>query len=227
MKTPLNRNTFKQHITYNWWKYLLAAVVIFFAVDLLYTVTAYRVPADKKVEFYVYGYLNEDKMSAYMEKVRSEQMSDMEEMSSLMMIADETYGVMQLTTYVAAGEGDLYLLPKDQFISLSSGGALVPLEDDEALISLFGDAGVSLQSGWRRESETGESHLFGIPQNKLPSLSEYCQAEDGYLCVLAMNGNTENTLKFLRILCEDMLREPEPATLPEEQTGAADASAAP
>ena len=44
MKTPINARTLRQHLTYNWWKYLLIIAVAFGLVDLLYTVTAYRSP---------------------------------------------------------------------------------------------------------------------------------------------------------------------------------------
>jgi hypothetical protein len=112
-------------------------------------------------------------------------------------------------TYMAVGEGDVYLLPRDQFVSAASSGSLVPLEEDAELMALFNEAGINLQNGWRRISETGESHLCGIPQSKLPGLEKYALAKDGYLCVIITGGNTENALKFLRILSRDMLAAPE------------------
>ena len=107
------------------------------------------------------------------------------------------------------------MLPREDFLSYAENGALVPLEDDAGRISIFDKAGVSLQSGWRRNAETGETHLYGIPQDKLPGLAQYAWAQDGYLCVIASGGNQVNAMKFLRILCRDMLAEPaeqEPAT---------------
>lgn len=205
MKTPVNSESLRQHLTYSWWKYLLIALLAFGLVDLLYTVTAYRPPEDKKVEFYVYGMADTEKLTEYMDHVRETEMSDMELMSPLMLLADDTYGPMQLTTYLAAGEGDVYLLPRDQFITTASVSGLLPLEEDAELMALFTDAGLSLQSGWRKNTETGETHLYGIPQSRLPGLQQYAYAEDGYLCVVSLSGNSENCLKFLRILCRDML----------------------
>ena len=79
------------------------------------------------------------------------------------------------------------------------------LSEDKELMALFDEAGISLQNGWRKNTETGENHLCGIPQNKLPGLSRYATATDGYLCVIVNGGNDANALKFLRILCRDML----------------------
>ena len=206
MKTPVTSGTLKQHFTYSWWKYLLIAVLAFGLVDLLYTMTAYRPPESKKVEFYVYGVANTEKLTAYMDGVRENEMPGMEVMKPLMLMDDGNYGPMQLMTYLAAGEGDVYLLPRDQFISTAASSGLLPLENDAELMALFNGAGISLQSGWRKNTETGENHLYGIPQNKLPGLEQYAFAKDGYLCVLAVGGNTENALQFLRILCRDTLR---------------------
>ena len=205
MKTPINSRTLKQHFAYSWWKYLVVAVLAFGLVDLLYSVTAYRTPAEKKVEFYVYGQMNQEKLAAYMENIRATEMEDMEVMTPLQLIDDQYYGPMQLTTYMAVGEGDVYLLPRDEFVSGASNGSFLALEDDKELMALFDNAGINLQNGWRKNAETGENHLCGIPQNKLPGLSQYAIANNGYLCVIVNSGNNENALKFLRILCRDML----------------------
>lgn len=207
MKTPVNSQSLKQHITYSWWKYLMAAGLSFMLISLLYTVTAYRIPQEKKVEFYVYGYMEQEGMQAYMDRVRETEMPEMEEISCLMLMNDSYYGPMQLMTYIAAGEGDIYLLPRDEFVSNAINGTLIPLEGDEELMSVFNEAGASLQNGWRRETETGETHLFGIPQDKLPGLSQYAVADDGYLCVVFSNGNNENVMRFLHILCRDMIEQ--------------------
>ena len=205
MKTPVNAKTLKQHFAYSWWKYLLVALIAFGLVDILFTMTAYRSPANKKVEFYVYGVMDEEKLSTYMEKVRASEMEDMEVMTPLQLMNDSYYGPMQLMTYMAAGEGDVYLLPRDEFVTGAAQGSYLPLENDKELMALFDQAGISLQNGWRKDNETGESHLCGIPQNKLPGLSQYAYATDGYLCIPVTSGNEENALKFLRILCRDTL----------------------
>ena len=211
MKTPLNAESLRQHFTYSWWKYLLVLVAGIFAVNLLMTVTAPRIPEDKRVDFYVYGLSDADSLNAYMEKIRSGEMADMESMSSNTFFQDNNYGPMQLTTYIAAAEGDLYLLPRDEFLSYSAAGAFLPLEDDTELMAFFTDAGIDLRRGWRTLSESDETHLYGIPADTLPGLSTLCYAENGYLSVLAYGGNTDNTLKFLHILCRDMIKAPQPA----------------
>ncbi len=214
MRTPLTLPALKQHLAYNWWKYLLLAVLSFGLVDLLYSMTQYRPPQEKQIEFYVYGATNEEPLSEYLDHIKADEMSDMEDISAQTMTPDETYGPMQLMTYLTAGEGDVYLLPRDQFVSYAASGALVALEEDGELISFFDENGVSLQSGWRKNADTGETHLYGIPQNKLPGLYRYAVAQDGFLCLIVTGGNVENAGKFLRILSRDMITAPEELTEP-------------
>lgn len=217
MKTPVTPAGLKQHITYNWWKYLIIVVAAIGLVDLIYSVTAYRPPRDKTVTFCVYGYTDEQALSAWMDNVRETEMSDMEEMTARTMLDDSAYGPMQLMTYLAAGEGDLYLLSREEFLSYAASGSLVPLENDTELIAMFDAAGVSLQSGWRRETDTGENHLYGIPQDKLPGLAKYAWAQDGYLCMIVTGGNQENTARFLRILTREMITVPDTGAQQNEQ----------
>ncbi|MCR5567586.1 MAG: hypothetical protein K6F61_12100 [Clostridiales bacterium] len=216
MKTSLTSVKLKQHFTYSWWIYLLIIAIGIGLVDILYTVSAYRPPREKTIGFYVYGYMDDQKLTEYMDHVRETEMSDMEELLPRLILVDNAYGPMQLSTYFAAGEGDLYLLPREEFISYAFEGVLLPLENDPELISLFDSAGVNLQNGWRRTTETGETHLYGIPQDKLPGLMKYAYAQDGYLCLVATGRNQENAAKFMRILCRDMIivpadAEPSPA----------------
>ena len=216
MKTPLTKKTLRQHLTYSWWKYVLAFVLIIFCVTFYYDISSYRSPENKKVELYIYGVADDESLRAYMEEVRLSRMSDQEVIEPMVLTTDSAYGPMQLTTYMAAGEGDLYALPKDNFVGLAGDGAFLPLEEDEELMSLLSDAGITLQSGWRRNRNTGETHLYGIPLNKLPGLSRLMYVENGYLSVSAMNKNDENVFRFLCILVGDMLTAPEPDEIPPE-----------
>ena len=162
MKTPLNARNLKHHLAYSSWKYILVLAAGIFLVDLLFTVTAPRIPEDKKVDFEIFGFADSEALNAYMEKVRTDQMPDMGSMSCIVNYPDDTYN----------------------------------------------EAGLDLRRGWRTLSDSDETHLFGIPADMLPGLSSLCFAENGFLTVLQAGGNTDNTLKFLEILCRDMIQPP-------------------
>ena len=208
MKTPITSDRMKEHIRYNWWKYLLIAVIGFGLVDLLYSVTAYRPPREKTVTLYVYGYMDDSGLNSWLEQVREAEMPDMETVSAQMLLNDETYGPVQLMTYFGAGEGDIYLLAREEFLNYAANSSLLPLEENQELMALFDSAGISLQSGWRRDTATGETHLFGIPQDTIPGLGRYAYAQDGFLCLPVTGRNQENAEKLMHIICRDMITEP-------------------
>ena len=49
----ITRKRLKNHFVYGWWKYLLAVVLCVMGVDLIFSMTAYRPPEDKKIELYM------------------------------------------------------------------------------------------------------------------------------------------------------------------------------
>lgn len=217
MKTPINKQSIRQHITYSWWKYALLAALAIFGWNLVYTVTEYQPPNEKCVDMYIFGVGEEELLDAYMENIRVTEMSDMEQMDSAFLIVDDTYTPVQLTTYIAAGEGQLYMLPKDYFQSYSTQDVFLPLEDIPGLTDSLTAAGISFDRGWRISAETGEKHLYGIPMASFPGLAAYAYGyEDSFLCISVTNGNEANTIKFLHLFLEDMLEPPVAMTLPAE-----------
>ena len=210
MKTPITKQTIREHWNYSWWKYALLVILALVGWNLVFTMTAYHPPEEKKVAMYVLGVGDEGKLDSYMEQVRLTAMDDMEEMNSVFMTYDETYTTMQIMVYLAAGEGDLYTLNKEMFQSYASQGAFLPLEEIPGLMDMLTEAGVKLDKGLRTNSENGEKHLYGIPLADFPGLSDFLYTyEESYLSIAALNGNDENCVKFLNIFLQDMLKAPE------------------
>lgn len=209
MKTPITKQRLRNHLTYGWWKYALLIVLAIFGWNLVYTVTRYRAPEEKKVVVNLYVYGDQDALNAYMAEVNAALMPDMEEMSTLFSPLDDTYGDMLLSTHMAAAEGDIYLLDRTHFQQCAASGAFLPLETQTELVSLLEEAGLSLSQGWRTVNDTGERHLYGIPCADLPGISAYIyDPSDCYMAVLISNQNDENVLKFLDIFVSDLLTPP-------------------
>lgn len=214
MKTPVTREKIKNHFTYSLWKYALLVIVAIFGWNLIYSVTEYQPPDEKKVILGVYAYADETGINSYMEQVRQTAMPDMEEMLASIIMPDEMYGDMILSTRIAARECDLYLLPRTQFQNYAAQGAFMPL--DVALPGLVAEleaAGVSLSRGYRTNDELGEKHQYAIPTAAMTELQNLLMVDvsDMYLCVFFETGNNENVLKFFEQLVRDMLPQPEAA----------------
>lgn len=215
MKTPITKDRLRQHWNYSWWKYMLLVLLAVIGWNLVYTMTAYRPPAEKKVDFYISGTTGDQNLlDAYLENIRTTEMADMEQMTSVVLVDDDYYGSMQLSTYVAAGEGDVYLLDATTFQQFAASSGMLPLEGYEDLLTAADAAGINVEKGWRTETDTGERHLYGIPASSLTGLREYGVFEqDTYLCVLVNCGNNDNAVKLLSILLRDMQPAEEPATV--------------
>ena len=215
MKTPMNMQSIRQHFPYAWWKYALLALLAIFGWNLIYTVTEYQPPNDKCVDLFIFGVGEEELLDAYMENIRASEMSDMEQMDSAFLMVDDTYTPMQLMTYIAAGEGHLYMLPKEYFQNYASQDVFMPLEDIPGLTDSLTAAGISFDRGWRTSEELHEKHLYGIPMANFPGLAPYAYGyENSFLCISVTNGNDANSIKFLQLFLEDMLEEPIAVELP-------------
>lgn len=211
MKTPLTKERLKHHLAYNSWKYLLLVVLCVLGWNLIYTTTAYRPPAEKIVDVYLCsGYGDQEALDAYLENIRQTEMSDMEQMQSIFLSVtnDDYYGAIQLATYVMAGEGDIYLLDKDNFVNYAGQGALIDLEPyiDEGALDI---KGLDVSAGWRTNSETGEKHLYGIPAQDFTGMERFGlgDLEDMYWCILVTGGNDANAVKLMDILVRDFVPE--------------------
>lgn len=211
MKTPLTKERVKHHLTYHSWKYLMLVALSIMGWNLIYTTTAYRPPAEKIVDVYLCAsYGDQEALDAYLENIRLTEMPDMEQMQSIFLAvaSDDYYGTVQLATYIMAGEGDVYLLSKENFVNYAGQGALIDLEPyihDGSLDT----KDIDLSGGWRNNTELGEKHLYGIPAKAFTGMEQFALTglEDMYWCVLVTGGNDVNAVKLLDILIRDFVPE--------------------
>lgn len=219
MKTPVTKEKLQNHLSYSWWKYALLALVAIFGWNLVYSMTAYRAPEEKKIILGVYSYGSEANINAYMAQVRQELLPEMEEMETMYIMPDQAYGDMILTTRFAARDCDIYVLPRAQFQGYAAQGAFMPLE--EVLPDLIADleaTGVSLSRGNRTREDTGERHQYAVPCADLPGIQQMlqCDTSDMYVSICFSTGNDDNVIAFFDQFIRDMLLPPETAPLSAE-----------
>lgn len=212
MKTPITRQLIRNHMTYSWWKYALLIVIAVFGWNIVYTVTRYQPPEDKRIVMNIYVDADQPALNEYMAQVNATLMPEMEEMTTVYNALDSMYGDMVFSAHIAVAEGDVYLISRDYFQRYASSGLYLALEDQSELVAELEEAGVSLSQGWRLLNETSERHLYGIPCANLPGMAAYVyNPADCYLAVLPANGNDENVLRFLTIFVGDLLQPVETA----------------
>lgn len=211
MKTPVTKARLINHFTYSAWKYLLVCACAIFGWSLIYTQTAYRSPQDKRIDLYIKsGTLSEELMESYFETLRKETAPEMEIIQGVSLLAsssDDYYSQMQLTTYIMAGEGDIYILPAEDFKSFAAQGVFIPLEELVQDGTLHLD-GIDTAAGYVtiRDEDTGtvETHMYGVPLESLYGFMDSLQLDNRgkVLAITVNNQNDENVIPFADVLIQ-------------------------
>ncbi len=215
VKTPLTSEKLRHHLQYSAWKYVLLVLASVFLVDLIYTMTAYRPPEDKRIDLYIQAYVaDQEALDKAFDAIRTEKLPDVELIRSALLMAggeQDMYAVQQLTTYLAAGEGDLYLLKGEDFKRYASQGVFVDLSVPIGEGKLE-TGSLDLSRGYVAIQEYDEAtdsmvavsqrRLYGIPLSELTHLPETLGIDttDLYLSMTVFNGNDDNVLRFINIL---------------------------
>ena len=206
IKTPITKARLRNHIAYHWWMYLLAVAASVFGWNLLYSATAYRSPQNLRVDVYIQGArATEDQVNAFLKPVWEAYVPEMETVSSVLLTtsSQDYYGNMQLTVYIMANEGDIYLLSSNDFKSFASQGVFLDLQPfiDSGQLNA---EGLDLSAGYVALVDdegiaASERTLFGIPAHQLPGLQTGMgvDCQNTVLCVTAFNENEENVIRFL------------------------------
>lgn len=192
----ITRARLRDHVHYSWWKYALWTVLAVMAVDVLFTATQPRVPEERKVELYLCnGTSGSEVMHDALWPVLQAACPEQEELQVLNfdLTGGDFYAATRFTACVAAGQGDILLLPVSEAAGMASGAPdsifaeLTPYVE-RGLIPV---EGIDLTLGTMAR-EDGSQGLYGIPTDTLAGLREYgCDPAGGLLCLTVYGGNLD------------------------------------
>ena len=203
----LSRKSIANYWMYSWWKYLALVVVCVMGVDVLFTTTAYRVPEDKKVEVFILnGYVDADRLYNDLWPALLAFDAEQEEMliQNINISSSDVYAYMQFSTYVAAQQGDVCLMPTSEVKKLVTDGAEYSFLELTPYIEsgVIDPRDIDLSAGRFRSSE-GIEGLYAIPADSLYGLFELSNnPADSMLCILDYNGNDEASAAVLGQMIE-------------------------
>ena len=199
----ITKHRVRNHWTYSWWKYLLMAVCVVFGVNIYFTTTAYRPPENKKVEIYLCkGWADAQKAQEDLTPMLMELAPEQEELiaANIDLTSDDYYTVMQFTTYMAAQQGDILLLPSSEFRKYTSEGEVY---NYFANLSPYLESGVLSAQDISLEGTTypdasDEPGVFCIPADTLYGLMDYgIDPAGSVLVVTAYSGNEETCVRMV------------------------------
>ncbi len=216
--TRLTGKTLRNHIQYHGWQYLLILVLSFGLWNLIYAQTAYRPPQSARIDVYIQSSTaDQETVNAFLKPVWEAAVPEEELVAAVLMLSpargEDYYANMQLMTYIAAAEGDIYMLSSPDFKRFASQGAFVAL--DQYVESGQIDAGgIDLNPGrvtlveMNEQGElitASESALYGIPALELYRFASEMMIDNRnlVLSVAANSGNEESALTFLNALIRE------------------------
>lgn len=217
LRTKLTKGDLRTHLLYFGWVYVLIAVLSFGLWNLIYAQTAYRPPQDARIDVYIQSSTaDQDTVNAFLEPIWKASVPEEELVNAVLLMGaggdNDYYANIQLVTYIAAAEGDIYMLSSADFKRLAAQGAFVAL--DEAIEQGIIDAGdLPLNSGKVQLLESndkgdlvpvGGMQQFGIPARDLYRFATDLAIDnrDMVLAVAANSGNEEDTITFLNALIQ-------------------------
>lgn len=216
----------KNHWAYSWWKYLLMIVLVVMGVSVGFSVTAYRPPEDRKIQvFLCNGWADAVQFEADLWPLLKEASPDQEQLtaSNIDLTSGDVYVNMQFTTYIAAQEGDVCLLPRSEVKKLAADEAWSAFVDLTPYIEngQLAQDDVSY-AGLTFPTENGGEGIFAIPADGLYGLTEYgIDPADGAFVIMSFSGNEENAVQLLEIIIDRFAGEkPEGYDAWHEQRGA-------
>lgn len=198
----------KNHWSYSWWKYAAIVVVCWMGVDLLFTSTAYRPPEEKKLELYVLNdFVKTEQLHDVLWPQLQHRSPDQEELTvlNINLSGNDTYAYMQYSTYLAAQQGDVCLMPRGEVAKLAEEGAdhvFVELSDYIAN-GVIDPKGIDLSRGMLK-TKAGEEGLYAIPADSLSDLKNLSNnPSDSFLVLLAHGGNDDHAAVLLDLMIEN------------------------
>ncbi|MDI9520679.1 MAG: hypothetical protein QM308_05940 [Bacillota bacterium] len=208
---------FRHHLQYSALIYPLIIALSIALVNLIYTQTAYRPPQEKRIDIYIQSSsASQEFVNEFITPIWESAVPDMELVNVVLLMSpggeNDYYANMQLMTYIAAGEGDIYMLSSSDFKRFASQGAFVDLGDaiEQGLIDVNG---LEINSAKVVEVDIdadgnmvalGDAKQFGIPAAGLYKFATDLSIDnrDMVLAVAVNSNNEEPTIRFLNALVQ-------------------------
>lgn len=205
---------------YSSWKYLLMVIIFIAGWNLVYSVTEYRPPREKRLELYVLSSAYSDEgFKALSEELApefvGEDEGDMEAFNIYTMNygGDDVYGPEILMTRLASLEGDVYLVDEETLASFIMQELATPLDEYVADGSLNVE-GLDLETVTRAEPAgedeegnviySGERHVYALPAQRMYGLLDKGLVDNRgmYFVVMAYSEKPELCVELLNLLTE-------------------------
>jgi len=205
MKRRINKEWLGNHFRYAAWRYAALVLLATFGWSLIFTITAYRVPPERKVDIIFVGpYAREEAIALLAEEAHAAH-PEIESITAQSIpfgfdAEIDFYSQQVLTLRLGAHEGDIFILPRATFFGLVEQGMALPLDEYLASGALMPSG--EMATGWVASVDdeyAGQKMQYGIPldeayglmvtemydnRNSIMMMPFYTQNPDGAISVM-------------------------------------------
>ena len=215
--TRITKDRLKNHLHYGKWIYVLIAVVAWFAVDLVYTMTEYRPDRYHKVDVQLVGnsVYSDVGLEAVAEKALDavKPLDERLEAVNILNIAysgdssADIYGAQKYAVMLAAGEGSVYFINRTLLDNMVAQGGALPLDGYIESGALPKGLAVTLPEADEDGNPTGTSHIYAVDVSGLGlMLSDDIgyDSRDKYAVIFASCVNPDTAVAVLNSLIAEL-----------------------
>ncbi|MDR0928401.1 MAG: hypothetical protein LBM74_01645 [Oscillospiraceae bacterium] len=209
--TKITRARISNHFAYGWWKYLMLAIVAVLGWSLIYTSTAYRAPREKRLDVYFVTQAVDETATQWFKEQAFALLPELEDANCLSITfteEDNYYGSIQLSTYMGAGEGDIYIVSRERFDVLKGQGTFLPL-DEYIADGTLDLRGIDATNAFTTD-EWGVSGTMGVPAGSLYGFLRddlMIDNRDLVICVASYTANPPAAIAYVNWLIGEMQAE--------------------
>jgi hypothetical protein len=215
--TRITKDKLKNHFHYGKWIYILIAVVAWFAVDLVYTMTEYRPDRYHRVDVQLVG--NSTMADEALDQVAknavaavSPQDPKLEEVNIYNIAysgdaSSDVYGAQKYAVILAEGSSSIFFVDKALLTNMVNQGGAMPLEKYVESGVLPKDLSVTLPEADSDGNPTGVSHIYAIDASGLGGmLSDDIgfDVRDKYALIFGACVNPDTAAAVLRNLFDQL-----------------------
>lgn len=219
--TKITREKVANHMSYGKWVYVLIIVLAWFGVDLLYTVTEYHPPAERRVDIYLMGnYVNIEPLKELEARALEhgqafdETLEEVNFFDLALAGEDDPYTPQKLMVLLAANEGNIYFLNRDYTEQFVKQDVALPL--DEYIASGVIDPGdrnlgkVTYEEPAPSDDKpsSGIQHVYALQTDPMTEMMNAdalsFDVRDKYMVVTSYTKNVDTTMHVLRFLMDEL-----------------------
>lgn len=167
-KVHVNKARLRNHIQYDWWKYIAGIVITMFLWSMITTMTTPKTPPEQLIDIFLIGdYAMDDATETISNDILDEFSNLLEVNISNIPLGDDPQmdyaGRQKLMVMVGSQTGDIYAFEKNEFKMMAEQGAFLSLDEyADQFKDIIDDVDLIEYEITDVEGEEDVSHYYGI-----------------------------------------------------------------